>query len=483
MKIVTSNARIAKVVEDCVNYIAVSYGPAGRKVLIKDEHRLRSVDDGKIILDSYELENEADNAVIEYIKEAASKTDLRAGDWTTTSLLVMGATVKGVLGKEKNILEGDVNPHGSLIEIRKAADEAIAYIKEKAKPVKTEKELYTAAYTSSNNEEIAKLVSHTIYTIGKDGVLSVKDSHTALTEIEKTEGMELEKGYVSPHLTTNKSGDRVDIDSPYVLLVNQKLEFFNDLVPILSLIKGKSLLVIADGFSDMVIASFLVAKAQGLVKPLLIENPSYGELKLEFLKDIASVSGATVFDPKAPNADIKLWKVDNLGQFSSAIAYKSTTTILGGIKPVERIKQLKAELEKAQTDFDKDKLVRRIAALSGGVSIIKVGANTQNEQETKRLKVEDTVNATRLAFRSGVVKGGGRTLESIKTSSDIFNTALKAPRARLEKNGKEFLSENVSEASEGLIAAIESATSIACGVIELAGVIATKREKKTNPEY
>lgn len=474
-----SRERIRSVVSDCVKFVAKSYGPAGEKVLIQDEHRIRSVDDGKIILENYELENESDNAVIKYIKEATAKTDSRVGDGTTTSAILMGAIVEEVLGKNKNVLAVQ-NPHGYLEEVRRGAIEAVNLIRKSAKPVKDKKELYEVALNASNSEEIATLISETLFAIGKDGVISIQDSHTERTIVETKDGLELEKGYASPYLINKDT--KVVMDNPHVLLVNKKLDSFKEMIPLLTTIKGEQIFIIADGFSEEVIMNMVVGRSQGLIKPLLVENPAYGDQKIELLKDLEAITGAYILEPKI-GFKIEELRRENLGSLDSVIAEKNTTTLLGGKKPTARIKELKDQLSLSTTDYEKDKLVRRIAALSGGVSVIKVGANTTNEQETKRLKVEDAINATRHAYRTGIVRGAGKTLSSIETSSEILNKALKAPRSKLEENGKEFLDDKVFDPADVVIAALESAVSIGCGLIEMSGIIYTKREKKQNPEY
>lgn len=492
MRIVHPNAstRIKKVVADYVNFVSKSYGPAGKSVLIQEEHRLRAVDDGKIISDRYELEDETDNAVVGYIKEATAKTDSRVGDGTTTAAIIMGAIVAEAL--EEGNLYDKKNPQKHVKGIQDGVKEAITQIKKASKVVKTEEELYDIALNSSNDEELAEVISSTVFSVGKDGIVAVQDSQTAMTIVEKVDGMEIEKGYASPYLI-NEGQDKVHLKNPYILLANKKLESFQtEVFPLYDkLVKEarasktevRGIVIIADGFSEDVILNTVVGKSTGYIRPLLIENPAFGEHKLEFLKDLQAVCGGSVLDPKLGES-VGNVTLESLGSVKSIVSTKTNTILInsGNKKAIaERVETLKTK--DATTDYEKDKILRRIAALQGGIAVIKVGANTSNEQETKKLKVEDAVNATRLAFKNGSVRGGGVTLDAITTSSEVLNKALKAPRLKLIENGEEFLDDKVYDPVDVLIAALESGASIALGLIQISGIIATKREKKEDKAY
>lgn len=482
MKLVRNNyaGGIRQVVKEFVGSLSSTYGPAGRKVLIQDNFSIISADDGKTVANHYEIQDEIDNAVVMYVREAMNKTDARVGDGTTTSAIILGSLVEEAADRSGGLLA--INPHGLIQEIRQGTEEAVKQIKKLSKPIKTKEELYEVALNSCNNEEMAKVISDTLFTIGKDGAVSIEDSPTAKTDIEIVEGMELEKGYVSPYFVNE--GEKVVLKDTNVLLVNKKVGLLKELAPILKGmddIKETTLTIIAEGFSDDVVNAFIMAKIRGGFRVLLVENPAYGEQKLELLKDIAVLTGAKIVDDKG----IQGFAYEALGKLTSATAKKDSTVIVGQGKKGEitkRVEEIKAALEKAN-EFEKNKLEKRIASLTGGVAILKVGANTENEQKTKKLKIEDAINATKAAYRYGIVKGGGRTFESIKTSSEILNKALKSPRQVLEANGKEFLDEKVYDPTEVLVAALESGVSIACGILEMESVIATKREKKENIQY
>lgn len=480
MKIVSPNASelVREVVRDFVNFVGTTYGPVGKKVLIQNNFSVKAVDDGKLVAEEYELKDESKNAIASYIKEALSKTDARVGDGTTTAAILTGAIVEGIL--TGNALT-ERSPEDIAL-LQSAALEAVKQIEKLSKPVKTKEELYKVAFNSYNNEEVAKLVADTVFEVGKDGVVSVEDSPTVKTECEIVQGTEIKKGYASPYFIND--GDKVTLKNPRILLANKRLESLKELVPLLQKVVAsgnKSLVLIAEGFSDEVIGSLVMSKIQGILQPLIIENPMFGEHRIDFLEDVASVCGAIILDDKT-GITLATITLDDLGEAQSLVAKKDSTVLTGGKgkKSVlnAQISKLRKRLELSTNAFEKDTLSKRIAVLAGGVAVLKIGADTENEQKTKKLKVDDAVSAAKVAFKNGVVEGGGRTYEKLKTSSPVLNEALKAPRKKLEENGKEFLDDKVVDPTDVLIAALESAVSIATGLVTLGGVIATKREKK-----
>lgn len=483
MKIVSPNANelVREVVKDFVDFVGVTYGPAGRKVLIQSALSVRAVDDGKLVAEDYELRDETRNAIAMYIKEALSKTDSRVGDGTTTAAILTGAIVQAIFNDNK-LLER--NPALEVPKLQEALKEAVKQIEKGSKPVKTKEELYKVAYNSYNNEEIAKIISDTLFEIGKDGIISVEDSATVKTECEIVQGTEIPRGYMSPYLINDT--DKVVLKDALVLLANKKLDSIKDFVPFFQKFGPsgkKDILIIAEGFGDEVVGSFVMSKIQGIIRPLLVENPMFGEHRLDFLKDISAVCGGEIIDEKT-GIDLKTLTLESLGNASQVVAKKDSTILTGGKgKKTDintQVAALKARLESSNNVFEKDKLSKRIAVLTGGIAVLKIGADTENEQKTKKLKVEDAVNAAKVAFKNGVGEGGGRTYERIKTSSEVLNQALKAPRQKLIENGEEFLDDKVVDPTSVLIAALESAVSIASGLVTMGGVIAQKREKKDN---
>lgn len=473
---------ILRTVEKYRNFLAPTYGPAGKQILIADsDFSVKAVDDGKMASSAFNMTGELGEfaqAVVNYIHETTAKTEERVGDGTTTSALIMAEIVKQAFGDIQDKYAVDKKSVFKMVkELRKALPEAIEQIKAQAKPISTQEELYKIAYNSYNNEEVAKLISEALFKIGQSGSLTIEDSKTAEHSVEAVKGLEIAKGYKSPYFINNEKQESV-IKNPYVLLVNERIEFFKDMMPIIKqLVEAgrKDIVIIAEAFGDDAMGGMIVNKMRGL-SPVLVETPGYGDTKPELLKDIASVVGGMIVDSKAglKLSDIKL---DQMGTCETVIAKKDKTLIVGGNGNVnERLETLNLFLE-AASKYEKDQLERRIASLSGGVAVLKIGANTEQEQKTIKAKAEDAVSATREAFKSGVVKGAGITFSSITTSSDILNNALKAPRKQLEENGAEFLDNDVVDPAGVLIAALESAVSIGCGLINTGGISAEEKKK------
>lgn len=479
MKLTTSKPEkvILSAVKKYVEFIAPTYGPAGKKILIvQNEFNHEAVDDGKRSSQAFEIENELENAVIQYIKETTQK----GKDGTTTAGLIMSNIVLEALKDSDDELK-DKDYHGMAISLKKGLIEAVKAITKASRKIKTKEELYSIAYNSYNNEPIAKLVADTIFTIGKDGVLSIEDSKGTETAVEIVNGLELPKGYHSPYLINQD--DKVVLELPLILIVNKRINLFSEVAPIIKQCLDKQLrdiVIIAEGFGDDVVNRCIAHKVMGAFRPLLIEAPGVGE-KADYLQDIAAVVGASVVDGKV----IKLEGLtigEGLGVLGTCDVIKSQkdkTVILGGKgKTKDYIAQLKAQLEKTTNNFEKDRLTLRIAAISGGVAVIKVGAYTENEQKSIKTKVENAVNSTQIAYRGGVVAGAGKALLDIKTSSSLLNEALKAPRKQLETNGAKYLDENTVDPADVVITALESAVSIAGGLITMGGISVPKRKKE-----
>ena len=474
MKIINTKPlpTILSAIRKYLEYITPTYGPAGKKILISTGFSTHAVDDGQIASKEFEIEDEFENAVIEYVKEATNKTNSRVGDGTTTSAILTGAIVSETLKDIENPFI-PLNFHTTAKEIQKASQEAIDKIKKSAKKIETKKELQAIAYNSFNDEKTANIIAETLFTIGKDGVVAVEDSQTAETEVEIVKGLEIEKGILSPYLVNTDKGEAV-LKNPAVILVNKRIDTFLEMLPLLKRLfeaGRKEFVIIADGFSQNALDNLVVNHIKGAFQVIALEIPT-GD-KLENLRDIASVVGGQIIDQEVTFESIQ---IDELGTASKIVSGKDSTTFIGGKGNVNaRVTQLKAQSPK--DNHSKDKLTRRIASLLGGIAVIKVGANTDNEQKAIKAKVEDAVNATRIAFKDGVVKGGGKAL-LVKTSSDILNKALTAPRKQLEDNGIELLDDNVIDPVGVLVAAIETSVSIACGLITMGGIVANKRKKE-----
>lgn len=474
MKLTSSKPEriILSAVKKYVEFIAPTYGPAGKKILIvANEFNHEAVDDGKRSSQAFELEDELENAVIQYIKETTQK----GKDGTTTAGLIMSNIV---LEAFKDLDDQLKTPdyHGMFVSLKKGLTEAVKQIKRTK--IKTKEELYAIAHNSYNDEAIAKLIADTIFTIGKDGVLAIEDSKGVETTVEVVNGLELPKGYSSPYFINQD--DKVVLENPAILIVNKKINLFNEVAPIIKQAldnQARDFVIIAEGFGDDVVNKCITHKMMGGFRPLLIEAPGAGE-KLDYLQDIAAVVGATVADDKTLKLD-KVTLKEHIGTCEAIKAQKDKTVILGGAgKTKDYVAKLKEQLGKETNNFQKDRLALRIAALSGGVAVIKVGAYTENEQKGIKAKVENAVNSAQIAFKGGVVPGAGKALLDIATSSELLNEALKAPRKQLEANGAKYLDEDTVDPADVVITALEAAVSIAGGLITMGGISAPKRKKE-----
>ncbi len=483
MKLTTNSPQkvILSAVRQYVDFLAPTYGPTGKKILIvENEMNHKAVDDGRMSSQAFEIRDEFENAVVKYIKETTEKTYQRVKDGTTTSALLMGAIIEEAFKNVDNELV-ETDYHGLTLSLRKGLEEAVKKIEASGKKIKTKEELYDIALNSFNSEPIAKLVADTVFKIGKDGVIAIEDSQAMDTTVEIVQGLELNKGFASPYLI-NTQHNHVIVKNPLVLLVNKRIELFNEVVPVLKQVMEakRQIVIVAEGFGEGLINSVIAQKfmSQGNFNPLLIETPGYGD-KLESLKDISVITGANIVD-KALTLDKVT--MDDLGQVESVDSTKDKTTILGGKKA-----DLKAYVENlkgtANDKFAQEKLDKRIASLLGGIAVIKVGAYTENEQKYIKAKLENCVNATQLAFKEGVTAGAGKTYESIKTSSELLNNALKAPRKQLEKNGKAYLDDNVVDPTGVLIAGLETAVSIASGLITMGGISTEQRKRDKDGNF
>ena len=475
MKLINSNPQpiILSAIKKYVEHIASTYGPAGKKILIvSNEFNEEAVDDGKRATQAFELENELENGVIQYVKGVIKKCK----DGNTTAGLIMGNLVLEAFKNHDD--EFNVpDYHGMVLDLKKGLVEAVDAISKASKKIKTKEELYAIAHNSYNDKTIATLIADTIFKIGKDGRLAVEDSKTTETTVEVVNGLEIPKGYNSPYFI-NTSDEKVVLNNPAIIVLNKKANLFSEIAPVMKQAtdKGiKDIVIIAEGFGDDVLNKCIAHKMMGSFRPLLIETPGYGD-RLENLSDIGAIVGAKVIDDKI----LKLNEVtlEDLGTCETIKASKDKTTILGGNgKTKDYINTLKSHLEQSTNQFEKDKLTQRIAVLVGGVAVIKVGAYTEKEQQGIKVKVENAVNSTQMAFKGGIVPGAGKAFTEVTTSSELLNKALKAPREQLEKNGTKYLVKNTVDPLEVVLTSLESAVSIASGLIELGGINVPKRKK------
>lgn len=475
MKVIDSNPRkrIIEVVQEYKAILAPTYGPAGQGVLIQKGTKVELVDDGQKASNAIEVKNELHNAVMTFLKEGAEKTNSRVGDGTTTAAIIMADLVLNILKEKEFSLEPAKSYRKEANQLKIAVKEAVAAIQKASKKVKGKSELEAIAYNSFNDQVISKLIADLVDKTGPQGVITVEESQGVETESSIVQGLEIDKGYASPYLA---QGTETRIKDASFLVSNKAFDRFSDLAGLLEgPIKAgqRDHIVIAESFGDEVIAGVVVNNARGAFKVMLIQAPSYGDHKKSLLEDIAVLTGAKVLDVKLDNEV-------QFGRAEKVLVSKSQTTIINSATQEEVLKYAKtlSLAAKEGNPLEQERILKRAAALVGGVGIIKVGADTESEMFTLKAKVEDAVHATQAAQRSGIVEGAGKTYAKITTSSSYLNEALKAPRRQLEENGKEYLDEKVYDPAEVLIAALESAVSIAAGLITMGSIIAEKKEEK-----
>ena len=398
------------------NAVRVTIGPRGRNVALdKSFGGPRITNDGVSIAKEIELKDKFKNIGAQIIKEVASKTNELAGDGTTTAMVLTHALVEEGFKRTSMGANAIVVRRG----IEKAAQDAVEELKKMAKSVKTHEDIVAVASISAESEELGKTIAETIDKVGKDGVVTVEESQTLGISSEVVEGLEFDKGYVSPYMVTNTEKMEAEAKDAKVLVTDKKISNIQEILPLLEKLAQsgrKELVIIADDVEGEALATFVVNKLRGTFSVLAIKAPGYGDRKKELLGDIATVLGAQVVTDEL---GMKLEDVglEVLGEAEKIVATKDKTTIIGGkgkkSSIQERIAQLKAQLENTDSKFDKEKLEERIAKLSGGVAVIRVGAATETEMKYLKDKIEDAVNATKAAIEEGIVPGGGTALVKV----------------------------------------------------------------------
>lgn len=393
--------------------VKVTLGPKGRNVVFDKGYGTPTItNDGVSIAKEIELEDKIENMGAEIVKDVASKTNDVAGDGTTTAVVLTQAIIK----EGMRFTTMGVNPIGVRLGIESASNHIVEALKKIAKPIKSKDEVTQVAIISAESQEMGEEIAKTLDKIGKDGVVTVEESQTFGLETEIVEGMQFNKGYISPYMITNAERMEAEYENSLILVTDKKISTINDILPLLEkLVKNgkKELVIIADDVDGDALATFVVNKLRGIFSVLAVKAPGYGDSKRESLYDIAAVVGAKVISEEV---GLKLDKMEiaMLGSARKVIVSKENTTIVGGKgkkSDIEsRIEQIKNEIKRTTSSFDKEKLRERLAKLTGGVAIIKVGAATEAEMKYKKLKVEDAVAATRAAIEEGIVPGGGTAL-------------------------------------------------------------------------
>ncbi|HEV2811547.1 MAG TPA: chaperonin GroEL [Acidimicrobiales bacterium] len=429
-------------VDRLANAVKVTLGPKGRNVVLEKKFGAPTItNDGVSIAKEIELEDPFENMGAQLVKEVATKTNDIAGDGTTTATVLAQYMVREGL---RNVAAG-ANPMALKRGIDAAVTAAVASIQSQAKEVDDKSEIAQVASISAGDSSIGDVIAEAIDKVGKDGVVTVEESNTFGMELDFTEGMQFDKGYLSPYFVTDQDRQEAVLDDPYILLVNGKVSTVHELVPVLEKImqSPKALLIIAEDIEGEALATLVVNKIRGTFTSVSVKAPGFGERRKSMLQDMAVLTGGQVISEEV-GLKLENTTLDLLGTARKVIVTKDNTTVIeGGGSPADvagRISQLKREIEDSDSDWDREKLQARLAKLSGGVAVVKVGAATEVELKEKKHRIEDALSATRAAIEEGIVPGGGTALVRARasleylgltgdeaTGANIVRRALSAP--------------------------------------------------------
>ena len=445
-----ARAKLAKGVTTLADAVTVTMGPKGRYVALQRTFGAPTItNDGVSVAKEIELEDNIENMGAQLVKEVATKTNDTVGDGTTTATLLAQAIVNDGL---RNVAAG-ANPLAIRRGIDKAVNAAVAEMKKQAKPVETKEQIASVGTISAGDPEVGEKIAEAMEVVGKDGVITVEDSQTFDITIDTVEGMQFDKGYVSAYFVTDNDRMEAVMKDPYILITDQKISSVQDIMPVLEAVQraGRGLLIIAEDIDGEALPTLVLNKIRGALNVCAVKAPGYGDRRKRILEDIAVLTGgqAALDELGVKVADIT---ADMLGTAKSVTISKDNTVVVGGAGSKEaidaRIAQIKGEMENTTSDFDREKLQERLAKLSGGVAVIKVGAATESELKEIKHRVEDALQATRAAVEEGIVAGGGvafmdaaPALDAVeiddpeeKIGVDIVKKALTAPVATIAKN-------------------------------------------------
>ncbi len=519
-----ARGKLQKGINQLADTVKVTLGPKGRNVVLDKGFGAPTItNDGVTIAKEIELEDKSEDMGAQLIKEVASKTNDVAGDGTTTATLLAQAIVNAGL---KNVAAG-ANPMEIRRGIEKATKKVVETIKKNSKEVSGKEEIAQVASISAGDKEIGGLIAEVMDSVGKDGVITVEESNTLGLESEVVEGMQFDNGFISQYMITDAASMKATLENPHILITDKKISSIQEILPLLEALAQsgkKELVIIADDVDGEALATLVVNKLRGTLNVLAIKAPGFGDRKKEMLEDIAILTGGEIISEDT-GAKLEDTKVDMLGTARKVEADKDNTVIVEGKgekKHIEtRVAQIKAQVEKASSDYDKEKLEERLAKLSGGVGIIKVGAATEVEMKEKKYKVEDAVEATKAAAEEGIVAGGGVAfidaigeLKNLSVDGDeelgveILRKALEMPMRQIAENaGVEgsIVIENVRKMKPGegydadkdkygnmvgfgvvdpakvSRSAVQNAASIAALILTTEAVVAEKPDEKADP--
>ena len=437
-------------VDAVANAVKVTLGPKGRYVVLDKKFGAPTItNDGVTIAREIEVEDVFENQGAQLVREVATATNDVAGDGTTTATVLAQAIVRQGL---KNVAAG-ANPLALKRGIEKAVDEVVANIATQSKEVSGKDQIARVATISAGDEDIGDVIADAIEKVGKDGVVNVEEGQTFGMDLEFTEGMQFDKGYISPYMVTDQDRMEATLEDPYILIANQKIGSVRDVLPVLEQViqSGKPLLIIAEDVEGESLATLVVNKLRGTFTGVAVKAPGFGDRRKRMLEDIAILTKAEVITEEM-GLKLENTQLSQLGRARRVVVAKDTTTIVDGAGDAEaikgRINQIKGEIENTDSDFDREKLQERLAKLSGGVAVVKVGAATETEMKEKKHRVEDALQATRAALEEGIVPGGGVALlqaskavsvngtgdEDEKTGARIVLRALEEPLRQLAEN-------------------------------------------------
>ncbi|MBE6094720.1 MAG: chaperonin GroEL [Schwartzia succinivorans] len=435
-------------VDALADAVKVTLGPKGRNVVLDKKFGAPTItNDGVTIARDIELEDPFENMGAQLVKEVATKTNDVAGDGTTTATLLAQAMVREGM---RNVAAG-ANPMVLKKGIEMAVDTLVEEIKKKAKTVKGD-DVAQVATISSSDETIGKLIADAMNKVGKDGVITSEESKTMKTELKVVEGMQFDRGYISPYMVTDADKMEAVLKDPYILITDRKISTISDILPILEEVvkQGKELVIIAEDLDGEALATLVVNKLRGTFKALAVKAPGFGDRRKAMLEDIAILTGGTVISEEL-GRKLDSVTIADLGHAGQVRATKDETTIVDGVGDKKaiaaRVEQIKKQVAETTSDFDREKLQERLAKLSGGVAVIEIGAATEVEMKDKKLRIEDALNATRAAVEEGIVAGGGTTfvdilpaLDALKaegdvqTGIDIVKRAIEEPVRQIANN-------------------------------------------------
>jgi chaperonin GroEL len=438
-------------VDAVANAVKVTLGPKGRYVVLDKKFGAPTItNDGVTIAREIEVEDVFQNQGAQLVREVATATNDVAGDGTTTATLLAQTIVRHGL---KNVAAG-ANPLGLRSGIEKAVNQVVDDLREKqSKDIAGKEQIARVAAISAADDEIGNIIADAIDKVGKDGVVNVEEGQTFGMELEFTEGMQFDKGYISPYMVTDQDRMEAVLDDAYILIANQKIGSVRDILPVLEQVMqgGKSLLIIAEDVEGETLATLVVNKLRGTFTGVAVKAPGFGDRRKRMLEDIGILTGGEVITEEM-GLKLENTQLDQLGKARRVVVGKDNTTIIDGAGDSEqikgRIKQIKSEVETTDSDFDREKLQERLAKLAGGVAVVKVGAATETEMKEKKHRVEDALQATRAALEEGIVPGGGVALlnaqDAIKldsykddderTGASIIQRSLEAPIRQIAEN-------------------------------------------------